>query len=390
MTSGTTTRHHDRASGDRAARDRTARDRAPGDRAPGDRRPGAAPSGAATPGTGAPRPVALLFAGQGAQRVRMAAGLYDADPVFTDTMDEVFRCFGAEGPALRADWLAERPVVPIDAVGRAQPLLFAVNLALGRMVCGWGVRPAALVGHSVGEIAAATLAGVFETADAVELLRNRVVGSVDAPPGGMLAVAASVAQVTPYLGPEVAVGAVNAPRQTVLAGLDGPLAEAAERLRAAGYVCQRIGCSVAFHSPAAADLVAGSLPVLRRLPLAPPRLPVYSAYTTSRLTAELAARPEFWAGHAVEPVLFWPTLDARLAERDLLLVDASPGQALAVAARRHPAVAAGRSEVLALLPARPGPGEADRRSVVAAAERIRAEGHEIAVPPHPPAIVESR
>ncbi|MEV0001619.1 acyltransferase domain-containing protein [Micromonospora sp. NPDC050980] len=336
---------------------------------------------AADPPPVRPRPVALLFAGQGAQRVRMAAGLYGADPVFTDTMDEILGCFGADGPSLRADWLAERPGVPIDAVSRAQPLLFAVNLALGRMVLGWGCRPAVLLGHSVGEIAAATLAGVFRLPDAVRLLRHRVAASAAAPPGGMLAVAAGVAQVAPFLGSQVVVGAVNSPRQTVLAGLDGPLTEVAHRLRAAGFVCQRVGCAVAFHSPAAAHLAADSLPLIRRLPLRPPRLPLYSAYTGSRVDGALAARPEFWAGHAVEPVLFWPTLDARLAEQDLLLVDASPGQALAVAARRHPAVVAGRSDVLALLPARSGPAEADRRSVDAAAARLRAEGHDVTARP---------
>ena len=167
---------------------------------------------AGQPRSAPPRPVALLFAGQGAQQARMAAGIYGSEPVFSATMDEVLGCFGASGQLLRADWLADDPDISIDEVSRAQPLLFAVDYALGRMVLSWGCRPAALIGHSVGEIAAATLAGAFRLADAVDLLRDRVAQAENAPAGGMLAVAASVAQVSPYLADGVVVGAVNGPR----------------------------------------------------------------------------------------------------------------------------------------------------------------------------------
>ncbi|GAA3343098.1 hypothetical protein GCM10020358_40490 [Amorphoplanes nipponensis] len=333
--------------------------------------------------TGTPpssRPVVLMFPGQGAQQTRMAAGLYRACPVFTAAVDEVLNCFGPAASGLRADWLADRPRVGIDDVSRAQPLLFAVNYALGRMVLDWGVRPAALLGHSVGEVAAATLAGVFRVADAARLLADRVEQAARAPAGGMLAVAASVAEVRPHLAPGVAVGAVNAPRQTMLAGLDAALAETTRRLHAAGLVCRRLGSSVAFHSPAAAHLVDEALPGLARMTLREPLLPLWSAYTTRPLTADTARDPGFWAGHAATPVRFWPTLDRLLGAGDALLVDASPGQSLAAAARRHPAVAAGRSAVVGLLPARRGRDEADRAATMAAAERVRAEGHDIAVP----------
>jgi acyl transferase domain-containing protein len=326
------------------------------------------------------RQVGLLFAGQGAQHRRMAAGLYGHEPVFTAAMDEVFDLYGAEGDGLRADWLADPAPAGLHGVGRAQPLLFAVGHALGRMVLSWGVRPAALLGHSVGEIAAATLAGVFRVADAVALLRDRARCARLARPGGMLAVSAGVAEVRPWLPDGVVVGAVNAPRQTVLAGLDGPLAEAADRLRGRGYACRRVPCPVAFHSPAVAHLAADTLPLLASLPLRAPTLPLYSGYAARRVDARTATDPRYWVGHAVEPVLFWPALDGLLAGGDLVLLDTSPGRALTVAARRHPAVAAGTSDVVPLLPARPGPGYADRRDVLAAAGRLRAAGHRLAGP----------
>jgi [acyl-carrier-protein] S-malonyltransferase len=323
------------------------------------------------------RPVALLLPGQGAQQARMSAGLYHGCPVFTAAVDEVLAHFGSEGTQLRTEWLAGAAIEPAH---RAQPLLFAINYALGQMVLSWGVRPAALLGHSVGEISAGALSGIFRVSDAAELLADRMASSAAAPPGGMLAVAASADQVTPFLSAGVAVGAVNAPRQTVLAGLDGPLDAAQQRLSEAGFISRRLSCNVAYHSPAAADIATGALPLLRSLPLRPPRLPLFSGYTAGWLSDKTAVNPGFWARHAVDPVLFWPALDALLRQADLLLVDVSPGQALAAAARRHPAVAAGRSAVTGLLPLRPGSGHADRRAALTAAARIWTEGHDVTLP----------
>jgi acyl transferase domain-containing protein len=161
----------------------------------------AAPS---VPGRG----FALLFPGQGAQYPRMAAGLYGHEPVFTAAMDAVFTVLGERGTRLRAEWLSGDEDVPLDDGTRAQPLLFAVGYALGRMVLGWGVRPTALLGHSVGELVAATLAGVFSLPDAVRMMNARIGAVVATPPGGMLAVAAGAQELLPYLGhPDVAVAA---------------------------------------------------------------------------------------------------------------------------------------------------------------------------------------
>lgn len=156
-------------------------------------------------------PVALLFPGQGAQYPRMAAGLYGHYAAFTAVMDRAFQLLGDQGPALRADWLSQAPSVRYDDVTQAQPLLYAVNCALGQQVLSWGVEPAVLLGHSVGEMAAATLAGVFGFTTGMTLMRDRMTVFAQTPPGGMLAVAASVDEVGPYLdGSEVAVAAVNA------------------------------------------------------------------------------------------------------------------------------------------------------------------------------------
>ncbi|WP_370942144.1 acyltransferase domain-containing protein [Amycolatopsis sp. cg5] len=319
------------------------------------------------------RSVALLFPGQGAQHTRMAAGLYQREAVFTETMDDLFALLGAEGARLRADWLAERPLVPIDESARAQPLLFAVGYALGRQVLSWGVRPVALLGHSIGEMAAVTLAGVFTPADALRLVVDRVARVADAPPGGMLAVAATVEDLDPVLEvhPDVVVGAVNAPRQTVLAGLAEPLLMVAQALRDKGFTCRTVPATSPFHSPALGFTVPGSARAFAGVPVRAPEIPVYSAYTAGRLGEREIGDPGFWASHPVAPVLFRPALDALLADGDHLLAEAGPGQGLAKLARNHPAVRSGRSAVVALLPPRPGPPEADVAALRLAEERLR-------------------
>jgi len=331
------------------------------------------PEHGATRSTG-PRPVALLLPGQGAQHVRMAAGLYPDEPLFTAVLDEVFEMLGEEGTRLRADWLSACPAVPIDHVTRAQPLLFAVDYALSRLVLSWGVRPVALLGHSMGELVAATLAGVFGLRDAVGVVRDRVRRALDAPPGGMLAVAASPGEVEPHLRDGVVIGAINAPRQTVLAGAEGPLRTVEAALGAQEISCRRVPSLTAFHSPVLAPANEGAERLFGALAMAEPNTTIYSGYTASPLRPEEATDPAFWARQPVDPVLFWPALEALLGDGDFLLVEAGPGQGLAQLARRHPAVRARRSAVVSLLPARPGPPEADRASVCAARDALVAEG----------------
>ncbi|MEV0925885.1 acyltransferase domain-containing protein [Streptomyces spongiicola] len=318
------------------------------------------------------RSVVLMFPGTGAQHPQMAAGLYGHEPVFTEAVDAVLGLLGPDGEAARADWLAPDPVEPMDSDTRSAPLLFAVNYAMGRLVESWGVRPDAYLGHSMGEFTAAVLAGVFTLEDAVRLLWERVRLQRATPPGGMLAVAAAPRELAGYLGGGVVVGAVNGPRHTVLSGPEAPLRAVARRLAADGRTCRRLAARSPYHSPALAPLVAPAEALIRRLRPAPPRTPLYSAYTTRLLGREDAVRPAFWAGQPTAPVLFWPTLERVLAAGGRLLVEAGPSQSLAVIARGHGAVRTGRSEVVATLPPRAMGPEADRRSVREARARLPA------------------
>jgi [acyl-carrier-protein] S-malonyltransferase len=209
----------------------------------------------------------------------------------------------------------------------------------------------------------------------VMLVRDRVRQALDAPPGGMLAVAASPAEVEPFVSEDVAIGVVNAPRQIVLAGPDRQLDAVADVLRDKGYTCRRVPSLTAFHSPVLAKVNSGVEQLCGSAALASPNITIYSGYTAARLSSDEATDPSFWARQPGDPVMFWSALTALLSDRDYTLVEAGPGRGLTQIARRHPAVAAGRSTVIPLLPSRPGPPEADRASLRAARDALVAEGH---------------
>ncbi|MGW1196796.1 acyltransferase domain-containing protein [Streptomyces sp. NPDC002536] len=338
---------------------------------------GAAVERAAAVVTRRPRPVALLFPGQGSQHTAMAAGLYGHEPVFTAAVDAVLDLMGEDGPRIKADWTAGDPVIDIDDVRRAQPLLFAVDYGLGRMVLSWGVRPAALLGHSAGELVAATLAGVVSLPDAVAMMRERVVRAVEVPAGGMLAVAASEQTLRPYLTDDVAIAAVNAKQQTMLAGSSGPLAEVAAALRADGHTVVTVPATSPFHSPAMAPASDAVEEAYRRIRFRAPELPFYSGYTGDLMTEDEALSPRYWARQITDTVYFAPAFEKLVAVDDMLLIEAGPRQTLTAFARRHRAVRLGASAAIPLLPARPGTPEADRHSVLTAAARLWTEGHDL-------------
>ncbi|MFI1929120.1 acyltransferase domain-containing protein [Streptomyces sp. NPDC020330] len=326
-----------------------------------------------------PRPVALLLPGQGAQHPGMAAGLYRHDPEFTAAVDEVLEHFGAEGARIRADWTGEGPPsVPLDDVRRAQPLLFAVDYGLARMVLGWGVRPTALLGHSAGELVAAALAGVVPLPEAVAMVRERVRAAVRIPAGGMLAVGLAADRLAPYVTDDVAVAAVNANQQTMLAGSKAPLAAVLERLRHDGHAVMVVPATSPFHSPAMEPAAKEVEAAYRSMAFRPPDLALYSGYTGSLMTPEEACSPRFWARQITDTVHFADALESLLAVEDMLLLEAGPRQTLTAFARRHRAVRHGASIAVPLLPARPGAPDRDRAAVRAAADALAEEGHELA------------
>lgn len=315
----------------------------------------------------------FLFPGQGSSRPRMAVGLYGTVRSFTVVMDECLEAFEREGLPLSRAWLEPGP--PPTSARVIQPLLFAVEYALAMMWISCGQRPATLLGHSVGELAAATVAGVFGFSDAVHVVAARAIAMDEHPvPGGMLAVGGPVSAVEPRLTGELVVAAVNGPRQTVVSGPDADLEKLAGQLASGKLTTARLEVIHAFHHPRWAAAEERFRRAFAEVTLAEPRIPLYSGATGALVSAAQATDSEFWVTQLSRPVLFLPALRAMLADqftdRPGVLVEAGADRTLSQLVR--PAAATAAAEVTAV--ATLARGDDERAEVLEAAGRLWAAG----------------
>ncbi|TFL18397.1 non-ribosomal peptide synthetase/type I polyketide synthase [Jannaschia formosa] len=282
---------------------------------------------------GSPRRV-FLMPGQGAQFPGM--GRATRDLVFAELLARGLAALPAEvaadlRPLMMGDARSEEQARALAQTRLAQPALLILEIATAEMWRSRGVTPDLLIGHSVGEIAAAVIAGVMSFEDALRLVTRRGALMQAQPPGGMLAVAASAAQLAPHLGADLDLAARNAPEQSVVAGPPEALDRLAARLEAEGVKSRRLGSSHAFHSRMMDPIVADLREVARRLDLHAPTIPLISTVTGKPMTDAQATDPDYWAGQARACVDFTGAL-AALDGTPSVLLEVGPGRTLSALA----------------------------------------------------------
>lgn len=294
-----------------------------------------------------PASIVFLLPGGGAQHARMGCDLYASEPSFREQIDRGIDEFRRRSNRdLRSLWIS--PVDPESAARELErpslqlPAIFILEHALAQFWMSLGVRPDALIGHSLGENTAACLAGVLSFEDALGMIALRGELFERLPAGGMISVGLGSEDVARFLGPDLDLAAVNAPSVSVVSGPNGALDDLARRLAESGVDVGRIPITTAAHSRVVEPILPQFLEYMRSVRLAAPRIPFVSNLTGTWITAEQAMSPEYWVDHLRSTVRFADGLRTLLADPARVFLEVGPGKVLSSFVRQQPDASSAR------------------------------------------------
>ena len=326
-------------------------------------------------------PVIFMFPGQGAQHPGMGAELYEVERTFREQID---LCSELLQPHLGCDLRsllypsqenAEEAGERLKQTVFTQPALFVVEYALARLWMSWGVRPRAMIGHSIGEYVCACIAGVLTLEDALTLVaaRGRLMQSV--PRGAMSSVTLAESELSHLLDKRLSLAAVNGPSFCVISGATEAVEEQEELLNKRGHLCRRLHTSHAFHSEMMDSILEPFVELVKNIKLSQPQLPYISNLTGTWITATEATDPHYWSRHLRHTVRFDAGVKELFKIQNSVLLEVGPGQTLTTLTQNH-FQKPSEQRVLSSLP-RVQDRRSDLRSMLDATGALWLEGRQI-------------
>ncbi|HUY12929.1 MAG TPA: amino acid adenylation domain-containing protein [Terriglobia bacterium] len=308
--------------------------------------------------------VSFLFPGQGSQHPNMAREIYATEAVFRKAVD---RCAEILRPHLGEDLrtllyppegVSEEAKRRVTDTVIAQPAIFTIEYALAQLWMSWGVRPQAMLGHSIGEFVAACLAGVFSLENALALVAARGRMMQEVPAGGMLSVRLAEAEVRARLNGYLSLAAVNSPSLCVVAGPFGPLEQFEQQLISEEVACRRLVTSHAFHSAMMDPIIEPFSARVSQVRLSPPQTPYISGVTGAWITEREATDPAYWSRHFREAVQFSAGVSELRKNPNIILLEVGPGNVLSTLAHQHTGVSTDQLIISSLSDGFSGEGDA--------------------------------
>ncbi len=279
----------------------------------------------------------FMFTGQGSQYKGLASGLYNKEPFFKQKVDECLNALSKDlSQKIKGAILNDNEVeVDVNHTEIAQLVIFVIEYSLAKLLMQWGIKPSAMIGHSIGEYVAACVSGVFSLNDALTIVSARGRLMMEQPTGSMLAIPSPVEEIQPLLPATISLAAVNSSSQCVVSGPDEVIEKLKQLLAKQSIVSTILHTSHAFHS----EMMKGALEPFEKelsyIKFNEPQIPYISNETGTWITVEQAIDPKYWADHILNTVNFSQGLSELLKEENAVFVEVGAGKTLTTFAKQH-------------------------------------------------------